>query len=342
MTATPKLRAAIIGCGGIGKNHIRAYLHSGRYQVVALADLSQAAMDEVDAAFAGFDDYDATHYADATRMLDTEEIDVVSVATWHKGHAPWTIAAATRGVKAVLCEKPMAEDLGRAEEMLTVCARNDVKLVIAHQRRFLPSYNMARELIADGAIGDVNLIRIYGRDGLLNWSSHQFDMARYILGDDECTWVMGAVERQSDRWERSTRIEDKTVATFGFASGANAIVLSDTQPEYDQGGMVFGTDGMIDLHTEHLRLLNADTGGKWEHRAPNGRFFTTDIDTEGFSFEYAEGAAAQADELADWSRGRSRPTGARPPTATRPSRWPWPSTSRHGFTRSSRCRCRRG
>jgi predicted dehydrogenase len=204
----------------------------------------------------------------------------------------------------------MAEDLGHAEQMITVCKRNDVKLVIAHQRRFLPSYNKARELIAEGAIGDVDLIRIYSRDGLLNWSSHQFDMARYVLGDDECTWVMGSVERLTDRWERSTRIEDKAVATFGFASGANAILLSDTQPEYHQGGLIVGTEGMIDLHTEHLRLLNATTGGQWEKHAPNGRFFATDAEgygfdfAEGFSFEYAEGAAGQVDELADWVEGK--------------------------------------
>ena len=61
----------------------------------------------------------------------------------------WTIAAAARKPKAILCEKPMADTLGRAEEMLVACRRNKVKLVIAHQRRFLPAYTLARDLIAE-------------------------------------------------------------------------------------------------------------------------------------------------------------------------------------------------
>ena len=79
------------------------------------------------------------HYRDPRVMLDSESLDVVSVCTWHGGHAPWTAAAAARRPKAILCEKPMAETIGRAEEMLVACQRNDVKLVIGHQRRFLPA-----------------------------------------------------------------------------------------------------------------------------------------------------------------------------------------------------------
>ena len=83
-------------------------------------------------------------------MLDAERLDVVSICTWHTGHAPWTVTAAARKPKAILCEKPMAETLGRADEMLIACHRNGVKLVIGHQRRFLPAYTLARDLIAGG------------------------------------------------------------------------------------------------------------------------------------------------------------------------------------------------
>ena len=147
---TEKLRVGIIGSGGIARNHVHGYLACGRYDVVALADLNEEAMDEMDDRF----DLSTNHYQDAREMLDSENLDVLSVCTWHDGHAPWTIAAARRP-KAILCEKPMAEDLGRAEEMLIACQRNGVKLAIAHQRRFLPAYTLARDLIAQGAVGDV-------------------------------------------------------------------------------------------------------------------------------------------------------------------------------------------
>ena len=78
------------------------------------------------------------HYADAREMLAQEQPDVVSICTWHSGHATWTIAATVHRPKAILCEKPMADTIGRAEQMLLACQRNGVKLGIAHQRRWLP------------------------------------------------------------------------------------------------------------------------------------------------------------------------------------------------------------
>ena len=125
-------------------------------------------MDEFDQDFGGYEDYRPKHYTDASAMLDTEGLDVVSVCVWHRGHARWTIAAADRRPKAILCEKPMAEDLGRAEEMLVACQRNGVKLVIGHQRRFLPSYGEVRELIGQGAVGEVQMMRSISGGGLLN------------------------------------------------------------------------------------------------------------------------------------------------------------------------------
>ena len=194
-------RVGVIGCSTIARHHIGGYLSD------------EAAMQEVDGAFG----LATTHYRDAHEMLDRERPDVVSVCTWHSGHAPWTIAAAARRPKAILCEKPMADTIGRADDMLIACHRNNVKLVIGHQRRFLPAYTLARELIQNGTIGHVEMILSFGGQGLPNFSSHQTDMFRYLLGDDECAWVMGNVERKTDRDERTTRIEDCAVAVYQFA-----------------------------------------------------------------------------------------------------------------------------
>ena len=112
----------------------------------------------------------------------------------------------------------MADTIGRAEQMILACRRNGVKLGISHQRRFLPAYTLARDLIAQGAIGKVQTIQSFGGDGLPNYSSHQTDMYRYLLGDDECDWVIGNVERKTDRYERGTRIEDCAVGVFHFSS----------------------------------------------------------------------------------------------------------------------------
>ena len=295
---TTKFRAGVIGAGGISNNHIRGYLDTGRFDIVALADLNESAMAEKDQRF----HISPKHYTDARQMLEKENLDVISVCTWHTGHATWTIAAAAYKPKAILCEKPMADNIGRAEQMMTACQRNGVKLAIAHQRRFLPAYTLAKDLIAQGAIGKVHLIQSFGGAGLPNYSSHQTDMYRYLLSDDECIWVMGNVERKTDQYERGTRIEDCALAVFQFRSGARALILSDLIPNYYQGALIVGSDGMINMTTENLQLMNGDTNGKWQLHEPDGKFFK--LKEQGSAFEWVEGGAGQADELADWIEGK--------------------------------------
>lgn len=292
-----KLRVGVIGCGGIAHMHLRGYLDSGRYEIVGLADLEEAAMAEKDAAFG----IKPRHYHDAREMLAQEQPDVVSVCTWHSGHAPWTIAAAVYRPRAILTEKPMADSVGRAEQMLLACQRNGVKLGVAHQRRFLPSYTLARDLIRDGKIGKVQTIQSFASDGLPNYSTHQVDMYRYLLDDDECDWVMGNVERKTDRYERSTRIEDCAVGVFHFRCGAVALLLSDVTPTVYQGALIWGSDGMISITTRSLQLLNGDTGGVWQTHEPDGRFHK--VADHGDLFEWHEAPAAQMAELADWIEG---------------------------------------
>lgn len=294
-----KLRVGIVGCGGMTRNHTWGYLNSGQYQVSGLADLSAEAMREYDDVFGDHAYYDVAHFTDFRHMLETVKPDVVSIGAWHKGHAPLTIAAAARKPKAIICEKPMADSLRAAREMITACQRHNVKLAIGHQRRFLPSYTLARQMIEDGEIGEARLITSVGGDGLPNYSSHQTDMYRYLLGDVDCEWVMGNVERLTDQWERDTRIEDRALAVFGFKNGAQAMLLSDLTPEHWQGARIYGSSGMIEITTEELRLMNSKTGGSWKLYQPNGEFFKFGTDR----FEWVEAGAGQARELAEWVNG---------------------------------------
>ena len=293
-----KLRVGVIGCGEVSRNHVLGYLNSARYEVVALADLSEQAMKDFDEGFSEYNDYRPEHFADAREMLDKSKPDVVSVGVWDKGHAPMTIAAAATGVKAVLCEKPMADSVGAAADMLMVCRRNGVKLAIGHQRRFLPAYTLAKQMIADREIGDVRLITSVARDGLPNYSSHQTDMYRYLLSDVECTWVMGSVERETDQWARAIPIEDKALAVFGFEDNAQAMILSGLTPEHGFGARIYGSDGIIEITVTDLKIMNGKTGG-WRQHRPDGEFVRYGEE----NFEFLEAGVAQARELADWVSG---------------------------------------
>ena len=111
-----KYRVGIVGCGSIANLHARGYQGLDNVEMVALADPVQTAAD----AFG--DQYGIENrYMDFRQMLDEEDLDIVSNATWHKLHAPITIAICARKPKAVLCEKPMATCMGECNEMMIAC-----------------------------------------------------------------------------------------------------------------------------------------------------------------------------------------------------------------------------
>lgn len=277
-----KYRAAIIGCGSIANWHARGYQGVEGIEICAIADPIAEAREPFGDLYGV-----ARRYADPRQMLDEEKPDLVSVATWHRLHAPLTIAACARRPKAVLCEKPMGASLGECDEMLMVAKRNGVKLAIAHQRRFNAAWNEARRLIAAGAIGQVRHVHAVGAQGLLNDCSHLLDMMRYVLGDPRAEWVLGNVERKTDRYERDVPIEDRSGGTIQFDNGTIGVLLQELGGRNRQGGVFYGTEGIIDLDEQRVQLLNADTGGKPEDRP----------------MESEDPAVAQARELMEWAEG---------------------------------------
>jgi len=92
------------------------------------------------------------HYSSVEAILADDEINAVYIATPPHVHAEQTIAAADAG-KHVLCEKPMAMNVGQGREMIAACRNNGVQLMIAYYRRFWPLASKMQQLIADGAIG---------------------------------------------------------------------------------------------------------------------------------------------------------------------------------------------
>jgi len=77
------------------------------------------------------------------------------------------------------------------------------------------------------------------------------------------------------------------------------MIMSQITPLKYQGALISGSEGMIDLKESGLRLLNESTGGVWELRRPDGKFYKAGER----GMDYLEAGVAQADELADWIEG---------------------------------------
>jgi predicted dehydrogenase len=251
-------RAGIVGAGQIGRAHAVGYHGTEEIELVAVTEPN----DRVRKAFQ--EEYNIpTGYTDMKEMLDSEDLDYVSICTWHLLHEPQSILAAGYLPKAIICEKPMSVGMGSVEHMIKICDDHKVKLVIGHQRRFYHSWTKARELILDGVIGEPQMVTAKSGEGLLNCGTHVIDACRYLLGDPETEWVIGALERKTDRYEREVRIEDACMVLIQFQGGAQALVQSDLTPsrwsveEYQ----VKGSDGVLEVDARRLKYVNGSTSG---------------------------------------------------------------------------------
>jgi predicted dehydrogenase len=256
-----KYTAAIVGCGDIAHHHVKGYQLAG-VEIVAVTDPLEVAREQYQAEY-GI----ARGFATVEEMLEEVKPNLISVCTWHLLHPGPTIAAARAGVKGVICEKPMAVGMGLADEMVAACDESGTKLVISHQRRVKPGWERARELVQGGAIGQVMQADSKVNAGLLNCGTHAIDGVRFILGDPETQWVMGAVERQSERFERDTPIEDGCMALVHMAGGIQLFIQSDLDSHGASPGHFFfrGTEGMVETTETATQLFNGGTGG-WQEQ----------------------------------------------------------------------------
>lgn len=259
--ANKTYRVAIIGTGGIARSHARGWLATGRTELVAAVDIN------ADAVAAFGDEYSISgRYTDHEAMLAAETPDIVSICTWHGTHPSMTIAAADAGAQGVLCEKPMAVNLADADAMLDACRASGTKLAIGHHHRFSACNTAARRQIAAGAIGAPHMLRLAVGGGLTNNGTHAIDGARYLLGDPVAEWVIGQVERRTDRYERKEPIEDLCMGLVAFEGGARFVLESD-MPDGGLNGsaarlggvQVYGAEGTLTVG-EALTLTSA-TGG---------------------------------------------------------------------------------
>jgi len=269
-------RVGIIGCGrpwrsdgatGFGMSHCHAlgYERSPDARIVALADL----VPENAEAFQQQHGGDAI-YTDYHEMLANEQLDIVSVCTWPHLHAQMVIDCAKAGVRAIHCEKPMAPTWGEAKRMAETCDAHGVQLTFNHQRRMSPEFRQARQMLRDGAVGD--LVRVDGMCGnLFDWGTHWFDMFFFYNDETPATAVLGQVEPSGGQTVFGVTLEGEGVSQVRFGNGVIGLLSTSAEQGWPLMTRIVGTDGIIEaaLRTDPLRIFTPASNG-WEVIALEG------------------------------------------------------------------------
>jgi UDP-N-acetyl-2-amino-2-deoxyglucuronate dehydrogenase len=224
--------AAIIGCGkrgtdkegwAIGHAHASGYLQ-------AMPDCRLLAVDiDADnlAAFAEkFELKPDRLFSSSDALYAAHKPDVVSICTWPGLHHAQVIEAANAGVRAVVCEKPLALDNSQIEDMLAACRQKGVHLAVAHQRRYEPVFDAARQLLKDGILGHPLCMEARVGDGwdILSWTVHWFDMADYLL-DAQPRFVTAGLSHTGQRRYRHA-VEDSSAIFIEYDTGAQGIFIT--------------------------------------------------------------------------------------------------------------------
>ncbi len=250
-------RVGIIGCGEIGQHHAKAYAAMPDVQLVAVSDVVAEAATALAKQYEG-----VTAYQGHQEMLEKEALDVVSVCTWPQVRAMLVSDVCRHGgVRLIYAEKPMAMNLKEADAMVEAARQAGILLVVGHQRRYGARWRQAKEMLHEGAIGQ--LIRIEaaceGWDAF-QWGTHWVDIMRFFNDDQPVDWVLAQVDRRWDRIRFGHRMETECIAQIGFHNGVRAVL--ETGDHIVGAGFynrLIGTDGMIEVDAAKKIPLRAFT-----------------------------------------------------------------------------------
>jgi predicted dehydrogenase len=195
----------VIGCGGITRDHLKAYRNAG-YRVAALCDIDEVrARSRRDEFYPG-----AEIYTDYRTMLRRDDIEVVDITT-HPPQRPPIVEAALLARKHVLSQKPFVLDLDVGERLVELAAKQNVKLAVNQNGRWSPHWSYARHAVAQGLLGHVTGVHLS-----VHWSHawvagtpfehvehlimydfaiHWFDIVRCLMAGKEVQRVYGSVAR---------------------------------------------------------------------------------------------------------------------------------------------------
>jgi len=155
MAETGPLRIGVVGCGGVAQaRHLPALVKIKGVDIVAVCDMNEKVARSVARKY-----HIAGCYSDFAEMLAKEKLDIVDITVSPRAHAPLSIQAMNAGCH-VLVEKPIAESVEEADEVVKVARDKGLKLCVVHNNLFAPMVLKAKAMIEEGRLGEVRGIDI--------------------------------------------------------------------------------------------------------------------------------------------------------------------------------------
>jgi UDP-N-acetyl-2-amino-2-deoxyglucuronate dehydrogenase len=252
-----KIRIAVVGCGRISKNHFGSIdVHKDDLELVAICDTDREIL-SVKSSELG-----VPGYTSLEKMLDGEDIDVVSICTPSGIHPQQTIMSAKAGCH-IITEKPMATRWRDGLEMVKACDDARVRLFVVKQNRRNSTLQLLKRAVTEKRFGKIYMVQLnvfwtrpqeyydsarwrgtWEQDGgaFMNQASHYVDLLEWLIGPiSDIQAMMGTLARDIE-------VEDTGVMNVRWRNGAmgSMSVTMLTYPQNYEGSItILGEKGSV-------------------------------------------------------------------------------------------------
>jgi len=261
------IKAAVIGVGSMGQNHVRVYREMSGVELVGIADLDQATVERVARLRS------TQPFTDYRHMLDVCRPDLVSVVVPTCYHRQVVLDVLDAGCHA-LVEKPIAATVADGEELIARAQVTGRKLMVGHIVRFNPAVGVLKAQLDAGELGRIFQVRcrrlgpfptrVQDVGVVIDLATHDLDILRHLVGSP--------VVRLYAETEQKihTAHEDTMIATLRFASGViGSLDIDWLTPTKIREITVTGERGMFlvdDLNQELYLYENQEaTAEQWSN-----------------------------------------------------------------------------
>ncbi len=260
------MKYALIGCGRIATNHVKAVLNNN-LEFVAACDIVEENIETLLAKYELENDNSIARYTDYKQMIEEHpELELIAIATSSGSHAEIALYCIEHGIHIII-EKPMAMNMADAEEIIRRSEEKGVKVCACHQNRFNIAVQKTRKAIEDGRFGKLSHGSVHVRwnrnkayyeqapwrgtwaeDGgcLMNQCIHGIDLLRWMMGG-EVESVYGATRQQQHDYLEA---EDIGMAVVSFKNGAVATIEGTTNvypKNLEETLYLFGENGTVKI-----------------------------------------------------------------------------------------------
>lgn len=260
------MKYALIGCGRIATNHIKAVLNN-KLELVAVCDLVPENMEALLAKHGLEKDTSIARYTDYKKMVSEHpEIRLIAIATSSGAHAEIALHCIDHGINVII-EKPIAMSIKDADEIIKRSESKGVVVSACHQNRFNIAVQKMRSALEAGRFGKISHGSInvrwnrgksyydqaswrgtWAEDGgcLMNQCIHGIDLLRWMMGNEVDT-VYGVTKQQQHDY---LECEDVGMAVVTFKNGAVATIEGTTNvfpKNLEETLYLFGETGTVKL-----------------------------------------------------------------------------------------------